>query len=237
MKAIIIDDEAKSRRILQHLLEEYCEDVDVVGSGNDVLSGIKAVYQHQPDIVFLDIEMPNYSGFKLLETFEEPQFDVVFTTAYEQYAIDAFKVSAIDYLLKPIDIEELIQAVEKIKRKTSNEPNTLELNNRLNIPVIKGMLTVALNEILYLTSDGRYTKIWLNDGSQQTSKISIQKFETMLKGKGFIRIHRSNIINLMHIKRYSKSLDANVEMANDTRLYIGKSFKDNLDELLKFFIR
>lgn len=248
LSAIIVDDEARSRRILQQFIEEYCPNVKVVDTAEDVLSGVKAINDHQPDVVFLDIEMPNYSGFKLIELFENPDFEIVFTTAYERYAIQAFKVSAIGYLLKPIDIEELIAVVEKVEalRKMSNlkeRVSTLKLNlsngktHRLILPAQNGLLYLNLNEINYIESEGRYTKIHLIDGNVMTCTSSLKECENIFEGAPFIRIHRSCIIHLAYIKKYSKGRDSFVVMENDARLDVGKNFKDGLSEAVAIFVK
>lgn len=248
LSAIIVDDEARSRRILQQFIEEYCPNVEVVETAEDVLSGVKAINDHHPDVVFLDIEMPNYSGFKLIELFEEPDFEIVFTTAYERYAIQAFKVSAIGYLLKPIDIDELIGVVKKVEtlRKMSNlkeRVSTLKINlssgktQRLILPAQNGLLYLNLREINYIESDGRYTKIHLTDSNVMTCTSSLKECESIFEGAPFIRIHRSCIIHLAYIKKYSKGRDSFVVMENDARLDVGKNFKDGLSEAVAMFVK
>ena len=248
LKAIIVDDEARSRRILQQFLEEYCPSVSVVALAEDVLSGVKAINGHQPDVVFLDIEMPNYSGFKLIEFFDDIDFEIVFTTAYERYAIQAFRVSAIGYLLKPIDIDELIEVVKRLEemRKMPNlkeRLNTLKHNlnsdkpHRLVLPAQNGLLYVNMEEINYIESDGRYSKIHLIDGSTMVCTSSLKDCESIFENAPFIRIHRSSIIHLNYIKRYSKGRDSFVVVENDIRLDVGKNYKDGLLEAVNMFIK
>lgn len=248
LKAIIVDDEARSRRILQQFVEEYCPQVTIVGTADDVLSGVKAINTHQPDLVFLDIEMPNYSGFKLIEFFDEPNFEIVFTTAYERYAIQAFKVSAIGYLLKPIDIDELIEVVAKVQelRKMSNLKERMEalkenLSNdksqRLILPAQNGLLYLNLNEINYIESEGRYTKIHLVDQSTMICTKSLKECEVVFEGTPFVRIHRSSIIHLAYIKKYSKGRDSFVVMENEAKLDVGKNYKDGLSEAVSMFVK
>ncbi len=248
LNAIIVDDEARSRRILQQFIEEYCPSVTVLATADDVLSGVKAINTHKPDVVFLDIEMPNYSGFKLIEFFDDVDFEIVFTTAYERYAIQAFRVSAVGYLLKPIDIDELIAVVKTLEGMRSL-PNLKErLNNlkynlnsdkpqRLVLPAQNGLLYVNMSEINYIESDGRYTKIHLIDKSTMICTSSLKACEAIFEQAPFIRIHRSCIIHLSYIKRYSKGRDSFVMMENEVRLDVGKNYKDGLTEAVALFIK
>ncbi len=248
LKAIIVDDEARSRRILSGFIEEYCPILEIVETAEDVLSGVKAINTHQPDVVFLDIEMPNYSGFKLVEFFDEPQFEIVFTTAYEHYAIRAFKASAIGYLLKPIDIDELIAVVDKIEdlKKMSNLKGRMETlqhnlvnhkNQRLVLPAQNGLLYLNRKEINYIESDGRYTKVHLVDKTSMTCTSSLKECETIFEGAPFIRIHRSFLINLAFIKKYSKGRDSFVIMENNAQLDVGKNYKDHLADAIGMFLK
>ncbi|MEL6638829.1 MAG: LytTR family DNA-binding domain-containing protein [Bacteroidota bacterium] len=248
LNAIIVDDEARSRRILQQFIQEYCPSVTVLATAEDVLSGVKAINTHQPDVVFLDIEMPNYSGFKLIEFFDDVDFEIVFTTAYERYAIQAFRVSAVGYLLKPIDIDELIDVVKRLEAMRSM-PNLKErLNNlkynlnsdkpqRLVLPAQNGLLYVNLSELNYIESDGRYTRIHLIDKSTMTCTSSLKDCELIFEQAPFIRIHRSCIIHLAYIKRYSKGRDSFVMMENAVRLDVGKNYKDGLSEAVALFLK
>lgn len=171
LKALIIDDEQRSRELLKTLVTDYCPDVEVSGMADDVPSGVKAIHKLQPDIVFLDIEMPGYSGFQLLDFFEEVDFEIIFTTAYREYAFRAFQVSAIDYLLKPIEIEQLQKAVTKVleQRKPQymrERLETLRSNlrdeqiSRLALPISDGLLFVDVEDIILLEADRAYTTLF-----------------------------------------------------------------------------
>lgn len=248
LKAIIVDDEARSRRILQQFVEEYCTDVQVVATAEDVLTGVKAINEHQPDIVFLDIEMPNYSGFKLVEFFDDADFEIIFTTAYEHYAIQAFKASAIGYLLKPIDIDELIEVVQKVTKIRGLNTSrarlaTLKVNlaeeksKRIVLPAQNGLLYLNIDEINYIESEGRYAKIHLIDNSSMICTSNLKECETIFVDAPFVRIHRSCIINLAYIKKYSKGRDSHVVMENDAKLDVGKNFKDDLVSSIALFLK
>ncbi|HHH50092.1 MAG TPA: response regulator transcription factor [Saprospiraceae bacterium] len=246
LTAIIVDDEARGRRALQQLVAENCPEVEVVALCHDVLSGVKAINQYQPNLVFLDIEMPNYSGFKLIEFFDEINFDIVFTTAYEQHAIRAFKTPAIGYLLKPINIDELIDVVHKVISKQgatqslANKSNTAfstpkEKPKRIVLNSSGGILYLQLEEIISLEADGRNTKIQLKDGQQVLSSNSLKDCQQMLENTLFQKIHRSIIINLAYVKKYSRGRDAYVIMENNQRLDVGLNFKDELTLVTSLF--
>ena len=164
LRAIIIDDEAKARRILESFLTDYCKQVQIVGMAEDVMQGVKMIQKEKPDVVFLDIEMPGYNGFQLLEFFDEIDFEIVFVTAYSEFALKAFQVSAIDYLLKPLQIEQLKKAVEKIEKikgsSLSNQRlNVLKENLQANkikkivVPVGTGSLFIDVNDITHLKAN------------------------------------------------------------------------------------
>jgi len=247
MKAIIIDDEANNRRVLQSLIKEYCPQVKIVASANDVLSGIKVIHQHIPDLIFLDIEMPNYNGFKLIEYFEEPYFEIIFTTAHEQHAFTALKKDAIGYLLKPIDIDELINTVTLVEKKLKKQQAQIHNNiptspkysatKKIKIPAKKGFLFLAVNEILFLRADGRDTFITLISGEIVKTSLNLKECEKILFYTPILRVHRSNMINLAYVKKYVKKLDSYLVMENGERLDIGQAYKEQLLTALSFFVK
>ena len=246
LRAVIIDDEERSRNILGQLIERYCPDIEVVAMANDVLGGVKIIDQHQPDVVFLDIEMPNYSGFKLVEHFDQQNFKLIFTTAYEEYALKAFKVSAVGYLLKPIDIDELIRVVDKLLAQVRKEREqqqqgttrtTIPSSPRLILPTHNGLIYANLEEICFFESQGRYTRVVLVDGSEMVTTRSLKEYQKILHGTTFLRVHRSFIINLMHLSKYSRGRDCFVVLDNGRRIDVGKNFKENLSEAVSFFLR
>lgn len=238
IKAIIIDDEAKARRIMEVLLTEHCPTVTVMESAEDVLSGIKAIHKHQPDLVFLDIEMPGYTGFQLLDFFEEIRFQVVFTTAYSEYALQAFQVSAVDYLLKPIQIDQLVNAVEKVKKLIgSAHPSetiialkeNLEAHEvkKLAVPTSSGLAFIATEHIVLMEADGSYTHIYLTDGTKMLISKKIKEFELNLASNtSFFRTHRSYLINLAHLKQYVKQDGGHLLMDNNQIAHLARERKD-----------
>jgi len=221
MRTIIIDDEPKSRNALKLLIAEYCPQVEIVGMAEDVLSGVKVIQQENPDLVFLDIEMPNYSGFQLVEYFEKINFQLVFTSAYEHYAVQAFKKSATGYLLKPIDIDELINVVKLVEQNIQNtispnqvDSNTIQINpnKKIELPTKNGIIYLALNEILYLKADGRKTQIFFTNGHQEVSTLSMKKCDETFFKTTLLRIHKSHMINIIYLKKYIRKTDSFVEM-------------------------
>ena len=245
LRAIIVDDEPKSRSALKHMLEEYCHQVKVIGMAEDVLSGVKVIQKEQPDVVFLDIEMPNYSGFKLVDYFDQVDFQIIFTTAYEHYAIRAFHASATGYLLKPIDIDELIQVVKRtqqiVDQKKQNRDNSnlfyseIDPNKKIDLPAKNGIIYLTVNEILFLKADGRNTHIFLKNGEQVLTTLSLKECDRIFLKTTLLRIHKSHMINLAYIKKYVKKLDAYVEMENGQQLDVGQAFKEQLNKGLSFF--
>lgn len=244
IRAIIVDDEVRSQNTLTQLLAEYCPQVKLVGTANDVLSGVKAINNHQPDLVFLDIEMPNYSGFQLIEYFDVLNFQIVFTTAYEHHAIRAFH-TATGYLLKPINIDELIQAVERVEEimirkgsfKNGGTSQSLDIDptKKIDLPTKNGIIYLTINEILYLQADGRNTNIYLKNDTQLVTTLNLKECEKVFFKTTLLRIHKSNMINLAFIKKYVKKLDTYIEMEGGKRLDVGQTFKEQLNKGLSFF--
>ncbi|MEM7659234.1 MAG: LytTR family DNA-binding domain-containing protein [Bacteroidota bacterium] len=245
MKAIIIDDEPRARAVLRTLLEENCPEVEILAEAEDVPEAVKAINKHHPDIIFLDIEMPGYSGFELMDFFSEINFQIIFTTAYSEYAVQAFQVSAIDYLLKPIQIDQLLHAVQKAKEKL-NHSQTLEkleaLKSNLNsdgqikkiaLPVANGLLFVETEDIIYLKAEGSYTQIHLVQGPKLLVSRKLKEFEKLLSNPSFFKSHRSYLINLNHVKQYVRQDGGYIVMKNDDVVSIAKDRKDALLEAIK----
>lgn len=244
MKAIIIDDEKDSREILAKYLEKYCPDVTVCGFGKSVDTGLEEIKKHNPDIVFLDIEMPYGNGFDLLDKFEKITFETVFVTAFDNYAIPALNQSAAYYLLKPIDIDELIKAVEKI-RSERTEKNYIQhahilLENKktgarqkIMLPTLEGFEIININSILYCEAADNFTKFYLEVGQSLLICRTLKYFEEVLSEHRFLRIHRSYLINPDFVIRYSKGKGGFVTMKNNLELEVSPTKKKELLELFK----
>lgn len=243
IKAILIDDEAKARRILEALLKEYCTDVEIVATAADVPSGVIAINQHKPDVLFLDVEMPGYTGFQLLDFFRDIDFDIVFTTAHSDYAVQAFRVSAIDFLLKPIQISELIAAVDKVKAKQGHNKERLTVLKenfkdntvkKLALPVAEGLIFADTDTLTHLEADGAYTHFHFEDGKKIVVSKKIKEFEEALtQQSNFFRTHRSFIVNLKKIKQYVKQEGGYVLLENDIQVPLARERKDEFLQVIE----
>lgn len=230
MKAVIIDDEEDSRKILANYLTKYCPDVQVCGFGESVATGKEAIQKYTPDIVFLDIEMPYGNGFDLLDSIDDITFETVFVTAFGNYAIQALNQSAAYYLLKPINIDELIKAVEKIKKERAEVNYTRHtnilldnirtpVNQKIMLPTMEGFEIVTINTILYCEAADNFTRFYLdNNGTSLLICKTLKYFEEILKDHRFLRIHRSYLINPDYVIRYAKGKGGTVTMKNNKEL-------------------
>jgi len=246
MKAIIIDDEKRARRILKTLIEEECPEIVTVFDAENLLEGVAIIKAEQPDVVFLDIEMPNHSGLQILEFFKNDtiNFQIIFTTAYGHYAIDAFKLSAVDYLLKPIDIDELKIAINKasdsleenfIKEKLLNlERNFQQLAlNKIALEVPKGIRFVSHEDILFFEADGVYTKVFLQNGKTELICKTLKHFTEQLSNKPlFYKPHRSYLINLKYMTEITKKDGLQVIMSNNKSIPIARDRKDQFMDII-----
>jgi two-component system, LytTR family, response regulator len=244
LKAIIIDDEENARLTLATLVLDYVEDIQIVAQCKNVPEAVLAINKHNPDVVFLDIEMPEYNGFELIDFFKEITFEIIFVTAFSQYAIKAFEVSAIDYLLKPVEIDALIFAVDKVKEKrnSSNIRQRIDLMKqtyqgqevqKIALPMSDGLLFVEVNRIVLFEADRAYTDIYLNDGSKITVSKPMRTFEDILENRQyFFRPHRSFLINLHYLKKYIKG-DSLLVLDNDISVSISRDRKQDFENLLK----
>jgi two-component system LytT family response regulator len=244
IRAIIIDDEERARRILQSIVEEYCPNVEIVGAFSNVPEAVIGINQLNPDLVFLDVEMPEYSGFDLLNFFKTIDFDIVFVTAYNEFAIRAFEVSAVDYLLKPVEISLLQKAIEKVenKRKTDYFEKKLEILqsalsnetiNKIALPMGEGLLFVEVANIILLEAEGAYTYVSLKDGSRLLVSKKLKFFEDLLDFRPqFFRPHRSHIINLNFVKKYLKG-EGSILMDNNSLISVSRDKKGEFERILK----
>jgi two-component system, LytTR family, response regulator len=244
LRAIIIDDEEGARIMLAALLRASGFDIEIVASCANVPEGVLAINKHNPDVVFLDIEMPEYNGFELFDFIKDVRFDVVFVTAYSQYAIRAFEVSAIDYLLKPVEPELLQGTLKKVSLKKDHvtTANRLELMKstyqgqevqKIALPMSDGLLFVEVNRIVLFEADRAYTDIYLNDGSKITVSKPMRTFEDILENRQhFFRPHRSFLINLHYLKKYIKG-DSLLVLDNDISVSISRDRKQDFELLLK----
>lgn len=247
MKALIIDDENKARRLLEVLLIENCKEIVQLFQANDLPSGVQIIAREKPDIVYLDIEMPNYSGLQILEFFadKEVNFQIVFVTAYNQYAIEAFKLSAVDYLLKPIDVVELKKATQKAistikKQQISHQLTDLKKAfkqlslNKVVLEKPKGISFVSHDDILFFEADGMYTKVYLSHHKTELICKPLKYFVDQLQDKPlFYKPHRSYLINIKHMKEFIKKDGFYLLMENEKTIPIAKNKKEEFMQLIK----
>jgi two-component system, LytTR family, response regulator len=236
--AIIIDDEAKGRLALREKLSAYCPQINLLAEATNGQEALMLIQHHKPQLIFLDIEMPRMNGFEMLNELPEKNFHIIFTTAYDQYAIKAIKYAAFDYLLKPIDIEELKAAVEKIDTKENNQTKKqvelLQQNmlhpkkqlNKLAIPTLEGLLFFDINDIVHLEANSNYTNIYFANKTKITASKTLKDFEDLLPEDIFFRTHHSNLINLNYIKRYIKGDGGQIELQNGTYVDVSRRKKE-----------
>lgn len=237
--AIIIDDETSSRNSLRQKLTNHCTEIEIIGECENGEAGIKMLTNKKPDIVFLDVEMPRMNGFTMLQQLPQKNFEVIFITAYDHYAIKAIKFSALDYLVKPVAIEDLKTAIEKAaqKRKQSQGNERLELLlenlmtynkelHRIAIPSMEGLQFVETGHIIYLEANSNYTCFYLINNTKITVAKTLKDFEELLPTSIFMRIHHSYIINKNLVKKYIKGEGGQVVMCNDTVLDVARRKKE-----------
>lgn len=215
-RAVIIDDEEKGRKTLYNLITEYCDNIEIVGMGESVKTGIEVINTHQPDLVFLDISMPDGTGFDLLQQLPERDFNLIFVTAHDEYAIRAFEFSALHYILKPANVDDIITAVERATKK-GNQPQRMPdrlsilenvINNnlkRITINTNDGLMFFELESIVRFEADGNYSVIYLIDGGNYIIPKTLGKFEELLYECLFCRVHSKHLVNLNFVKKFMKS--------------------------------
>lgn len=247
LSAVIVDDEPKARRILRTLLEEYCQPIEVVEEADSIQNAVTAILKREPDVVFLDIEMPEENGFKLFDYFKEPSFKTVFVTAYDQYAIDAFKVSAQDYLLKPVKIDDLEATISRL-RATENpaDAHSIELllstlksshvnwkEAKLSLPVRNGVEYILQSDIAHLKADGSYTEIHTLSGDKKLVSKKMGELEPNLISDLFFRTHRSYIVNLNAVSKWVSEDGGYIVTTNGNSISVSRDKKEELLKLLR----
>ena len=248
IRCVLVDDEADSLEVMEMLLKTYCPQVKVEAVCNTAEKGIAAINQFRPDVVFLDIEMPNMNGFDMLEKFDELFFDVVFITAYHQFAIKAFRYSALNYLLKPVDPDDLVETIKRIEKKKSSPlkeqmellMQTVRSGGNQTIPRIalttsEGLLFVNTADIIFCESDSNYTKVVLEDKKKILVSKPLKEIDDTLSGNDFYRIHNSFLINLNHINKYVRGDGGYVVMDDGTPVSISRTRKQEFVELFSKF--
>ena len=242
IKAVIIDDEKSAVISIELALKEYCPTVEVVGKSFSAKDGIKEIETKKPDLVFLDIQMPHMTGIELLEQIDQRNFDVIFVTAFNEYAVKAFKLNAIDYLLKPISIPELIKAVNKVGGNKDNQSTANDkldrlkaaLSGKVGLPFSSGTEFIKISDIIRIEADGSYCKVITMDGKTRLISRNLKEMQTSLEEESFYRSHKSHLINLEHINKYSPLKDGGlIEMADGAKIEIARGNKAEFSALLK----
>jgi two-component system, LytTR family, response regulator len=237
MNCIIIDDEKHCINTLTNLLENYFPEVTILATCNESPKAYELIQKLKPDFIFLDIEMPFLNGFDLLSKFESLYFDVIFTTAYDSYAIKAIKYSALDYLLKPVDKEDLSFAIEKIRSKKSSisQPqvqmaiavHSKQMPDTIALPTVDGLTFALVNDIVYCNAEGSYTRLFMTDINEIVLSRTLGNVEEILTDYDFFRIHHSTLINLKQVKKYMKGENGEVIMSNGTNLKLARTRKND----------
>ncbi len=245
IRAIIVDDEEHCVETLRWQVEKYCPGVDVVACAESGATALEAIYKYRPELVFLDIEMPRMNGFEMLQILPRIDFDIIFTTAYDQFAIKAIRFSALDYLLKPIDKDELRRAVEKMhthpNRFISTHQLDLLLSNvsharqglqKIALPTLEGYELVQAESIVRCESDSNYTVVYFKNAPKMVVSKTLKEIEELLEGHHFFRVHHSYLVNLNEIKKYVKGDGGYLVMSDNVSVSVSRSKKD---ALLKLF--
>lgn len=242
LSVVVVDDEPRNIEVLTRLVTEFCTDVTVLGNASSVDEACTVIKSTNPDLVFLDIEMPGKNAFDLIDLLSPISFQIVFVTAFEQYATRAFRYSALDYLLKPVGIKELREAIEKARSLSARKNIDERIENYFNItrnkqskiaiPVGDGYLFFNYNEIVCCVAENSYTEIHLSNGNKVLSSNNLKHFVEMLPAGIFCRIHHSHLINLDHAVKYSGGRSGNIELSTGIVLEVSQRKKD---ELLKRF--
>ncbi len=245
ISALLIDDEAHCRETLSILLTRYCPDVQIVGQAASGAEGLRAITEHTPDVVFLDVEMPMMNGFEVLETLPAVNFEVIFTTGYDEYAIRAIRFSALDYLLKPIDKDDLRRAVAKIKPNIARQQPEQQMAQQLDIllqklgqkqpllqkialPTLNGFELVPVESIVRCEADNNYARVWIKNVKPLLVSRTLKEMEELLAGHSFLRVHQSHVVNLNEIVRYVRGEGGYVVMSDGTSVNVSRTRKDDL---------
>lgn len=237
--AIIVEDEEASVIALQNYLMKYCPNVTVLGAANNIEKGYQLINQKNPDLVFLDVEMPFGNAFDLLEKFEDISFETIFVTAYSEYAMDALNLSACSYLLKPISIDGLTESIEKVTERISNKEDVrstsvlienLAIENRqlkkIVLPMLDGFEVVVLKDIVRCQANDNLTDVYLNDGSKRTICRTLKHYEQVLSDHDFVRIHKSHIVNINCVKQYKKGKGGYVTLTDGNMVDVSPARKE-----------
>jgi two-component system LytT family response regulator len=240
INAVLIEDEEYSKKVLLQMLREHCPQVKVVAEGDSVKTGLAAITEQKPNLVFLDIELQSETSFEILEKLPDVNFELIFTTAFDHYALKAIKFCAIDYLLKPIDLSELQVAIAKAEKRLNREylnknleallhnmKSSSQNNHKIALPTMEGLLFINVSDIIYCESDGPYTKFFLKQpGKIIITSKHLKEYEDLLREYNFFRIHKSYLVNLQEIQKYIRGDGGQLIMSNGAALSVSKQRKE-----------
>ena len=242
MKVVIIDDEDNGRNIIRQYLSLYCDDVDIMGEANSVKSGVEMLSEITPDVLFLDIQMQDGTGFDLLEALPQCSFKVIFVTSYDQFALKAIKFNAADYILKPVDPDEFVEAVQRVQADLAKEINDNRIDQlltnmdnftRVGFPTDEGVLFVDIDDIVRCEADGGNTQVFTDNGTMFVATKNIKVYEELFADNKFLRINKTNLINTSYIDKYEKSDGGgSVLMADGVSIEVSPYRKDDLQKML-----
>ncbi len=245
LRTLIIEDEEASRITLRNFLDKYCPVVEIVGEASNIKDGYKLINNTNPQLVFLDVEMPYGNAFDLLEQFENPKFETIFVTAFSSYAIQAINLSASSYLLKPVNINQLIEAVDnvftQIENKQTVRTSSILLENlnienkqlkKVVLPTQEGFEVITLKDIVHCRANDNLTDFFLKDGSKRTICRTLKFYEEILSEYDFVRVHKSHIVNINYVKNYKKGKGGEIILTNEANIPVSSTRKN---DFLKFF--
>lgn len=247
IRTVIVDDEAKSIETIQLAIEKFIDGVEIIGSAQDIDSAFELILESSPDLVLLDINLGRSDGFELLERIPDFDFEVIFITAHDQYAVKAFKVAAVDYLLKPFEVGLLKLAIEKVWKKLGAERNRANVKqfilnvhsnrdeHKIAIPTMNGYDFLRISDTVYCKAEGNYTHLIINKPSEIVVSKPISVFEDLFEEYSFVRIHNSYIINLIYLERYIKGDGGIVILKDKTHLNVSRNRKSDLIRALNIF--
>jgi two-component system LytT family response regulator len=247
LSAILVDDEASSLRSLRYEIEKYCPDVEILDAIQDPVKAVQVIEEHGPDVVFLDIEMPKMNGFDLLQSFSSVDFDVIFVTAYDEFAVRAFEFNAVDYLLKPVLKTKLIQSVKKVSEKQKHQFAQSDLQALMQniqrgvpepslasiaIPTTEGFELILISEIVYLQAESNYTWLFLESKEKHLISRTMKEVSQMINNPQFFRAHKSYLVNLAHVRRYVRGRGGYLVLKDSTQIPVARSQRSVLMETL-----
>ena len=244
IKSIIVDDEKHGRENLAGILRQYCPDVDLMGDAESVDTAVLQIQKHNPDLVFLDIEMPKANGFQLLERFKDFRFEVIFVTAYDNYAIKAIRFSAADYILKPVNLNDLQAAVSKVAERIQQKQENQRMkqlvynisqpqNPRIGLPTGERIEFVEVHKIIRCQGEGNYSHIWFEGNKHLLVAKTLVEFEELLQEYSFFRVHKTHLVNMKHVAAWLKTDGGILQLSNGDTVAVSRRRKDEVLKILK----